>query len=273
MAEGDLGLGSAWEMQMELTAKQQQLKDAYVKARGYWKAWTDGLLRINPEFLDTYARYGGYAAQNGPLSELMCEFIYIALDGSATHLFDSGLRMHMNMALERGATPQQIMEVLQLGVAQGLDGTTMGINILVEELQAVGQRIPEFEDPLNNSQAKLKARYEERFNDWPVFCERMLRLDPGHFEVMLDLLTCGVPGQGLDERSRTLIMLALNACFTELNPDGLRLQISRALKLGIGRAEILQVLQMAAHIGIHSCSIGVLSLVSAMETNKIPLGH
>src|SRR3989442_99263 len=96
-----------WEAHMELTAKQQKLKDAYVKARGYWKAWTEGLLRINPDFLDTYARYGGYAAQNGPLSELMCEFIYIALDGSATHLFDSGLRMHMNMALERGATSQQ----------------------------------------------------------------------------------------------------------------------------------------------------------------------
>jgi alkylhydroperoxidase/carboxymuconolactone decarboxylase family protein YurZ len=40
------------------------------------------------------------------------------------------------MALQRGATPQQIMEILQLGVAQGLGGTTLGVNILVEELQA-----------------------------------------------------------------------------------------------------------------------------------------
>jgi alkylhydroperoxidase/carboxymuconolactone decarboxylase family protein YurZ len=260
-----------WKADVELTARQQKLKDAYVKARGYWKAWTEGLLRINPDFLDTYARYGGYATQNGPLSELMCEFIYIALDGSATHLFDSGLRMHMKMALERGATPQQIMEVLQLGVAQGLDGTTMGVNILVEELQAAGHRIAEFEEPLSDLQESLKARYQQRFGDWPLYCERMLRLDPGHFAVMLDLLTCGVPGPGLDVKSRTLIVLALNACFTELNPDGVRLQIRRALRLGIGRAEILQVLQMAAHIGIHACSIGVLSLVAAIETNNIRL--
>ncbi len=257
---------------MELTKRQQQLKDTYVKARGYWKAWTEGLLQINPDFMETYARYGGYPAPNGPLSELMCEFIYIAVDSSATHLFDSGLRMHMNMALERGATPQQIMEILQLGVAQGLDGTTLGINILVEELQAAGHRIPEFETPLNEKQLQLKARYEEHFHDWPLFCERMVRLDPGHFEVTIEMLTSRPPGSGLDEKTRTLIMLALNACFTELNPDAVRLQIRRSLRLGATRAEIMQVLQMVAHVGIHSCSIGVLSLVSAMETNNIPLG-
>jgi alkylhydroperoxidase/carboxymuconolactone decarboxylase family protein YurZ len=257
---------------MELTKRQQQLKDRYIKARGYWKAWTEGLLQINPDFMETYARYGGYPAPNGPLSELMCEFIYIAVDASATHLFDSGLRMHMNMALQRGATPQQIMEILQLGVAQGLGGTTLGVNILVEELQAAGQRIPEFEAPLNEKQLRLKASYEEHFHDWPLFCERMVRLDPGHFEVTLEVLTSRVPGSGLDEKTRTLIMLALNACFTELNPDAVRLQIRRSLRLGITKAEIMQVLQMVAHVGIHSCSIGVLSLVSAMETNNIALG-
>jgi 3-oxoacyl-[acyl-carrier protein] reductase len=46
---------------MELTKKQQQINDDYVKARGYWKEWTEGLLRLNPDFMQTYARYGGYA--------------------------------------------------------------------------------------------------------------------------------------------------------------------------------------------------------------------
>jgi alkylhydroperoxidase/carboxymuconolactone decarboxylase family protein YurZ len=255
---------------MELTRKQQELKDAYVKARGYWKPWTDGLLRINPDFLETYGRYGGYAAQNGPLTELMCEFIYIALDASATHLFDSGLRTHMNIALSCGATARQIMEVLQLGVAQGLDGTALGVNILVEELRSAGHSLPELENSLDARQLRLKAHYEQRFGDWPLFCDHMLRLDPGHFEAMLDLLTCGVGGEDLDEKSRTLVMLALNASLTELNGDGVRLQIRRALRLGVTHRELLQVLQMVAHVGIHSCSIGVLSLESAMEANQSP---
>jgi alkylhydroperoxidase/carboxymuconolactone decarboxylase family protein YurZ len=176
----------------------------------------------------------------------------------------------MNIALARGATPQQIMEVLQLGVAQGLDGTALGINILVEELRAARHSIPELETSLDARQRRLKRDYERRFGDWPQFCDRMLRLDPGHFEAMLDLLTCGVDGEGLDEKSQTLVMLALNASLTELNGDGVRLQIRRALRLGVTQKELLQVLQMVAHVGIHSCSIGVLSLVSAMEVSQKP---
>src|SRR5258706_915367 len=104
-----------WEAHMELTAKQQKLKDAYVKARGYWKAWTEGLLRINPDFLDTYARYGGYPAQKGPLSPLLCEVIYISLECSAAPPFYSPLPMPTNIALGRAATSQQITHVLRLG--------------------------------------------------------------------------------------------------------------------------------------------------------------
>jgi len=44
---------------MNLTPEQQVLKDAFIRARGYWRPWTEGLLRLDPEFLATYARYGG----------------------------------------------------------------------------------------------------------------------------------------------------------------------------------------------------------------------
>ena len=79
---------------MNLTPEEQVLKDAFIRARGYWRPWTEGLLRLDPEFLATYARYGGYPAETGPLSRKMCELIYVALDGSATHLFRSGLALH-----------------------------------------------------------------------------------------------------------------------------------------------------------------------------------
>ena len=73
-------------------------------------------------------------------------------------------------------------------------------------------------------------------------------------------------------RSSCLITLALNGCFTALNPDALRLQIRRALRFGIDRREILQVLQMTAHLGVHACAIGVPLLMDAMDqtTSKSP---
>lgn len=248
---------------MTLTPEEQVLKEEFIRARGYWRPWTEGLLRLDPEFLATYARYGGYPAATGPLSRKMCELIYVALDGSATHLFRSGFTLHMQLALEQGATAQEIVDVLRLATAQGLDGCNLGIGILAEELALAGGDTNQA--ALTDEQTALRDAYVAQFGDWPDFCDLWLRADPGYFAVMFDLLTVGDKSGGLDERSRCLISLALNGCFTALNPHGLRLQIRRALRLGIDKREILQVLQMTAHLGVHACSIGVPALMDAID--------
>jgi alkylhydroperoxidase/carboxymuconolactone decarboxylase family protein YurZ len=246
-----------------LTPEQQVLKDAYIKARGYWRPWTEGLLRLDPAFLDTYGRYAGYPAATGPLSRKMCELIYVALDGSATHLFHSGLALHVRLALDAGATAREIIDVLRLATAQGLDGCNVGIGILVEELAHAG--LESSQSALSDEQMALRDAYVAQFGDWPDFCEQWLRRDAGYFAAVLDLLATGHAADGLDESSRCLISLALNACFTALNPPGLRLQIRRALRLGIDQRQILQVLQMTAHLGVHSCAIGIPVLLEAIE--------
>jgi alkylhydroperoxidase/carboxymuconolactone decarboxylase family protein YurZ len=255
---------------MNLTSDEQALKEAFIRARGYWRPWTEGLLQLDPAFLATYARYGGYPAETGPLSRKMCELIYIALDGSATHLFRSGLALHMQLALEQGASAQEIVDVLRLATAQGLEGCYVGVGILAEELAMAG--LDSNQAALSNEQTLLRDAYVAQFGDWPDFCDLWLRADPGYFAVMLDLLAVGRRADGLDERSRCLITLALNGCFTALNPHGLRLQIRRAVRLGIDRREILQVLQMTAHLGVHACAVGVPVLMDAIDqtTGKSP---
>ena len=247
----------------DLTPEQQLLKEAYVKARGYWRPWTEGLLRLDPAFLETYGKYAGYAAEQGPLSAKMCELIYVALDGSATHLFRSGLALHLRLALQAGATAREIIDVFRLATAQGLDGCNLGIGILAEELAGAGVEVDHPE--LTDAQRALRDAYVAQFGDWPDFCEQWLRSDPGYFAVLLDLLAGGHAGDGLDQRSRCLISIALNACFTALDPHGLRVQIRRALRLGISPREIRQVLQMTAHLGVHACAVGVPVLMEALE--------
>lgn len=258
---------------MTLTADEQKLKQAFIEARGYWRPWTEGLLRLDPAFLATYASYGGYPAETGPLSRKMCELIYVALDGSATHLFRSGLALHTRLALEQGASPQEIIDVLRLATAQGLEGCNVGVAILVEELAAAGLDI--FPGELSDQQKALREAYVAQFGDFPDFCDHWLRLDPGYFAVLLDLLAGGPAAGGLDERARCLISLALNACFTALNAPALRVQVRRALRLGIDKREIFQVLQMTAHLGVHACAIGVPVLLEAIDeqAGKPPHGE
>lgn len=245
-----------------LTAKEQALKEAYIKARGYWRPWTEGLLRLDPAFLETYGSYAGYPAATGPLSRKMCELIYVALDGSATHLFRSGLALHMQLALKQGASAREIVDVLRLATAQGLEGCHVGVCILAEELARAG--LCSDQAALSNEQTALRDAYVAQFGDWPNFCDLWLRADPGYFAAMLDLLSVGSQADGLDDRSCCLISLALNACFTALSPDGVRSQIRRALRLGIDKAQILQVLQMTAHLGVHACAVGVPILLEAI---------
>lgn len=246
-----------------LTPEQEALKDAYITARGYWRPWTEGLLRLDPEFLQTYGRYAGYSAEMGPLSPKMRELIYVALDGSASHLFRSGLALHLRLALREGATAREIVDVFRLATVQGLDGCHVGIGVLAEELAEAGLEVVQAEP--SKEQRVLRDTYVAQFGDWPDFCEQWLRRDPGYFAVLLDLLADRHKGGGLDQRSQCLISIALNACFTALNPSGLRVQIKRALRLGIDQREILQVLQMTAHLGVHACAIGVPVLMEALD--------
>lgn len=248
---------------MNLTVDEQVLKEAFIRARGYWRPWTEGLLRLDPDFLATYASYGGYPAETGPLSRKMCELIYVALDGSATHLFRSGLALHTRLAIENGATAREIIDVLRLATAQGLDGCNVGVGILVEELAAAG--LDGFTGELSGQQLALRQAYVARFGDFPDFCDQWLRLDPGYFAVLLDLLAGGRGAGGLDAQASCLISIALSACFTGLNPPALRLHIRRALRLGIDTRQILQVLQMTAHLGVHACAVGVPVLLEVIE--------
>ena len=53
-----------------------------------------------------------------------------------------------------------------------------------------------------------------------------------------------------------LIAVALNANYTNLNPEGTRRHIRAALAAGATKAEILFVLKCSAVLSIHSCSLG-----------------
>jgi alkylhydroperoxidase/carboxymuconolactone decarboxylase family protein YurZ len=67
------------------------------------------------------------------------EFIYIAIDASTTHLYEPGLRQHIRNALRYGATREEIMEIYELTSAVGIHTCTLGVPVLLEELQRAPQ--------------------------------------------------------------------------------------------------------------------------------------
>lgn len=113
-----------------LGPKQLAIRDEYTRVRGYWRDFLDETLRLAPDFLASYLAFSGAPWRIGMLEPKVREFIYIAFDTSPTHLHLTGLRLHINQALDHGATPEEIVEVMALAGTMGLQSLKVGVPIL-----------------------------------------------------------------------------------------------------------------------------------------------
>lgn len=123
---------------MALTPRQNELREEFLNARGYWNEFWDGLLKLDPEFFKAYLDFSSVPWKTGTLEPKFKELIYIAIDASTTHLYEPGLRQHIRNALKHGATKEEIMEVLELTSVLGIHTCTLGVPVLLEELEAAG---------------------------------------------------------------------------------------------------------------------------------------
>ena len=74
------------------------------------------------------------------LSPRLAELLSIAGDASITHIYAPGTRRHLEAALQLGATVEEIMEVLKVCVAFGVQASNLAVPILAEELRRLGAR-------------------------------------------------------------------------------------------------------------------------------------
>jgi alkylhydroperoxidase/carboxymuconolactone decarboxylase family protein YurZ len=126
----------------ELTEKQKQIKEKFIKARGFWNEEVfDPILRLDPDYLETYLNFSSVPWEKGVLPPKIKELIYIAIDASTTHLHSVGTRQHIKNAIKFGATKEEIMEVLELTSILGIHTMTLGVPILLEEIKAVGKEV------------------------------------------------------------------------------------------------------------------------------------
>jgi alkylhydroperoxidase/carboxymuconolactone decarboxylase family protein YurZ len=106
-----------------------------MKALGHWTEDWDPLLFLDPGWTDQYIAMCAalYAERVLPPKEL--ELLLIAFDAAYVHIYGPGPRRHIKNAFRAGATVEEIMEVLKLGVVQGVQACNLGVTILAEELE------------------------------------------------------------------------------------------------------------------------------------------
>jgi alkylhydroperoxidase/carboxymuconolactone decarboxylase family protein YurZ len=244
-----------------LSDRKRQLRDEFIEARGFWSPLWDSLLELDEDFFEAYLRFSSVPWKSGPLEPKVKELVYIAMDAAATHMYEAGIRQHVKRALVHGATAAEIMEVLELTATLGIHACTVGVPILVEELEAAGQPLSR---ELTGRMEEIKADFERKRGYWNPFWDEMLLLDPEFFDAYTQF--SGVPWVSgvLEPKVKELIYTAFDVAATHLYTPGLRQHIRNALGYGATREEIMEVIELVSVIGIHACTVGVPILVEEL---------
>jgi alkylhydroperoxidase/carboxymuconolactone decarboxylase family protein YurZ len=106
-----------------------------MKAIGQWSEEWDSVLFLDLVWTDQYmAMCTSLCAENVlPPKEL--ELLLVAFDADNLNIYGPGTRRLIKNAFKAGATVEEIMEVLKLGVVQGEQACNLGVTLLTEELE------------------------------------------------------------------------------------------------------------------------------------------
>ena len=248
---------------MTLTARQQEIKTNFIRVRGAWSDTWEGVLRLDPEFLAAYLELSAVPWRKNHLDDKVKEFIYIAIDANATHMYLPGVRQHIRAALKLGATPQEIMEVLELTATLGIHAMNIGVPILVEVLEEKGLRTGPA--PLSERQEQIKAEFTATRGYWHAFWDEMLELDPEMFEAYTAFSSVPWRSGTLDPKVKELVYIAFDTAATHLYVKGLKLHIENAIGYGATPQEILEVMEIASVLGIHAVTSAAPILLEEMK--------
>jgi alkylhydroperoxidase/carboxymuconolactone decarboxylase family protein YurZ len=200
-----------------------------------------------PAFPDHLVRFAEVPVRNGALEPKVRELILFALNTSVSHLHLPGIRRHLRGALDAGATPQEIHEVLQMISALGIHAVTIGVPILAE-LLAETREPP----PLTAEQERLKADFQAKRGYWNAFWDGLLDLDPLFFEAYLEFSAHPWVHGVIPDKVKELLAIAWDASTTHMYEPGLRQHMANALGHGATPAEIMETLELAGTLGIQS---------------------
>ncbi|OAA54569.1 Carboxymuconolactone decarboxylase [Niveomyces insectorum RCEF 264] len=246
------------------TLKQQF--NAQLGPDNFHAGWAS-LLRLDPPFFSASLSLASVPRKKAHLSRKLQALIGLAVDCASTHLFAPGIRSHIVAAAKEGATVDEILEIIELSSTLGIHACNIGVPLLVEVLKEEGMHLDSITKPFDENQERLKKEFTERRGYWHTFWEDFLRLDPEFFEAYLEF--SGVPwvkkvagsstgGRGaLEPKVKEFVYCAFDCAATHLYVPGLKLHMKNALGYGATPSEIVEVLEIATLLSIHTAHVSL----------------
>ncbi|KAI0871238.1 Metallo-hydrolase/oxidoreductase [Hypoxylon argillaceum] len=252
---------------MSTEEEQKKLKDEFDAKLGpaaFHSGW-ESLLKVDPAFFSASVALASVPRRKSHLSRKEQALISLAVDCAATHLYAPGIREHVTSAAKEGASRDEILEVIELSSTLGIHACNIGVPLLVEVLKEEGKYLDDITRPFDETQQSLQKEFTAKRGYWHTFWEDFLRLDPEFFAGYLEFSSLpwvkdvnGVTGQGqgaLEPKLKELVYCAFDAASTHLYVPGLKLHFRNALGYGATPQEILEVLELATLLSLHTAHV------------------
>lgn len=188
----------------------------------------------------------------GVLSRKLAELVAVGINVACTSLDGEGTRRHIRAALDTGATRDELLTVIKMATVMSIHSCSLGAPILVDEMQASGQRSaarPPVATPACDRMKEI-GQWNDAWN--PFFA-----LDPQWTDQFM-ATGAGIYGSGIfTAKEMELLSIAFDASFTHMYAPGTRRHIKAALALGATAEEIMEVLKLCTAQGVQACNLAI----------------
>ncbi|OJX64469.1 MAG: gamma-carboxymuconolactone decarboxylase [Micrococcales bacterium 73-13] len=209
----------------------------------------DAIGRLDPAFLAAYRKLEDAPRRTAALDAKTQSFIRLAVDANATHLYVPALRDDIGACFDAGATPAEVMEVLECCATLGIHALNIGVPILVDVLEQQGLRETA---PLTEYQERLKAEFTAKRGYWHPFWDEILELAPEFFDAYTEFSSVPWVSGPLSPKQKEFVYIAFDFAATHLYTSGGRLHIENAIRYGATAQELMEVLEIAMTLSIHA---------------------
>lgn len=231
------------------TDRRREARARFVEVHGAWDEAWDLVLEIDPDFVEAYAEMRAVPERGGHLSPRFRALVLLAVDTAATHLHHPALMPRLRHALSVGASPEEIVEVLELTATVGIHAMNIGVPLLVEVLEERGRVGPA---PLDEHQERLREEFVRTRGYWHEFWNEMLELDPAMFAAYVRFSAVPWRTGPLSPVEKELIYISYDIAATHLYVPGTKLHIRNALDHGATVGQVLEVMELASMLGVQS---------------------
>ena len=225
-----------------------------------WGESLDKFKEWDPEGASLVLQVGANPWRSGVFTRKEVELLSLALNCACTNLDKAGTRRHTRAALKAGATRDEILMVLKMGVGLAVHSCSLGAPILLEEMQAVGVKPSGGAKPPTPACDAMRA-----IGQWNTSWDPFFELSPQWSDEFFAFGASIYKSKVFTPKFVELLSIAFDASITHMYAPGTRRHIKSALKLGATPEEIMTVLHICVSMGLQSCAKGVPILAKELE--------